>query len=88
MPSSDRCIRVVRLVSISHLRMEKSDSTEVVLANTVVRPPQKERKCSYRPGAQPQATLNVVTTPWLSMATHRTLLMIYAFSRAQWSASI
>jgi hypothetical protein len=36
--SSDRCINEVRNSSISHLRMEKSLSTDVVLANTVARP--------------------------------------------------
>ncbi|CAM6023248.1 unnamed protein product [Sphagnum balticum] len=82
MPSSDRCIRAVRLVSISHLTMEKLDSTEVVLANTVAMPPQKEHRCSYQPEAQPQASLNVVMTPWLSMAAHRTLSVLYTFSKA------
>ncbi|CAM6029421.1 unnamed protein product [Sphagnum balticum] len=81
MPSSDRCIRAVKLASISHLKMEKSNLIEVVLANIVARPLQKERRCSYQPRAQPKASLNVVTTPWLSMATRRTLSELYTFNR-------
>jgi len=38
-PSNDRCIKEVRFSSISHLRIEKSNLTDVVLANTVARPP-------------------------------------------------
>jgi hypothetical protein len=43
-PSSDRCINEVRNSSISHLRMEKSLSTDVAVANTVAKPPQNARR--------------------------------------------
>jgi hypothetical protein len=43
-PSSDRCINEVRNSSISHLRMEKPLSTDVVLANTVAKPAQNARR--------------------------------------------
>jgi hypothetical protein len=43
-PSSERCINEVRNSSISHLRMEKSLSTDVVLANTVAKPLQNARR--------------------------------------------
>jgi hypothetical protein len=43
-PSSDRCIKEVRNSSISHLRMEKSFSNDVVLANTVAKPPKNARR--------------------------------------------
>ncbi len=57
-PSSDRCIKQVRFSSISHFKIEKSLSTDVVLANTVARPPQNDRKWPNRPGAQSQASSN------------------------------
>jgi len=37
-PSKDRFNRDRRVGSLSHLRMEKSDSTEVVLAKVVAKP--------------------------------------------------
>jgi hypothetical protein len=40
----DRCIKEVRFSSISHLRIEKSDLTNVVLANMVAKPPTNARR--------------------------------------------
>jgi len=38
-PSNDKCIKEVQFSSISHLRIQKSDLTDVVLANTAAKPP-------------------------------------------------
>ncbi|CAM6022646.1 unnamed protein product [Sphagnum balticum] len=70
MPSNDKCIRQVRNSSISHLKMEKSDSTAVVLAKAVANLPRKVRKCSTRAccGTVSQASLKVVYMSCLSRA--------------------
>ncbi len=85
MSSSDRCISAVRFTSISHFNIEKSDSTDVVLASTIASPPCSRLK---RPEAQSHASLNVVVWSCLSMMSHRIVLALYNFKSSRCSASI
>ncbi len=86
MLSSDRCISAVRFTSIFNI--EKSDSTDVVLASTVASPPQNERIRLKRPGAQSHASLKVVVWSCLSMMSCRIVSVLYSFRSSRCSASI
>src|SRR5579859_5574763 len=57
-PSKDKSVIDNRNLSFSQPRIEKSDSTEAVLANTIAIPPQKSLKISKRPSTIFQAVLN------------------------------
>src|SRR5579859_6415879 len=57
-PSKDKSVIDNLNLSFSHPRIEKSDSTEAVLANTVAIPPQKSLKISKRPSTMPHASSN------------------------------
>ncbi len=87
-PSNDRCMSAVRLSSISHFKMEKLDSTDVVFARIVTSPPQNERKCSNWPSTQSHASLNVVMSLCLSIMPRRTMSEAYNFKSSRCSISI
>jgi len=57
-PFSDRSSKLSRYGSFSHLRTEKSDSTEVELGNSVVRPSQNVRRVVNRIPRASHASLN------------------------------
>ncbi len=86
-PSSDRCMRLVRLASISHFRMEKFDSTDVVLGKTVANPPQNDRKWSNRDGRTSHASSNIVLWSCLSMVARKTGSSLQSLIRSRCSAS-
>ena len=58
MPSKDKSVIDNLNLSFSHPRIEKSDSTDAVLANTVAIPPQKSLKISKRPSTISHAVSN------------------------------
>ncbi len=71
-PSNDKCIKEVQFSSISHVKIEKSNSTNVVLANTMARPPTNARKELNRlAGKMSHLGLNDVLWSCLSIVTFR-----------------
>jgi len=60
-PFRDKSSRLLRNSSSSHLRIEKSDSTDVELGKMVAKPTQKQRSWSDRvPSSKSHASLNDV----------------------------
>ena len=59
-PSNDKSINDKRYSSFSHPNIEKSDSTDAVLANTVAIPVQKSRSAENFPSTIVHPALNVV----------------------------
>jgi len=59
--SRDKSSKLLRNSSSSHLRIQKSDSTDVELGKTIASPAQKQHSCSNRaPSSESHASLNVV----------------------------
>jgi hypothetical protein len=58
-PSNDKSVNDKRYSSFPNPNIEKSDSTDAVLANTVVIPPQKTRSAENFPSTIAQPALNV-----------------------------
>src|SRR5438477_13102034 len=59
-PSNDKSVNDKRYSSFSHPNIEKSDSTDAVLANTVAIPPQKSRSAVNFPSTIVQPALKVI----------------------------
>ncbi len=82
MPSNDKCISAVRLSSISHFKMENSDSIDIVLANIVAKPPQNKRRHLNQNGVQAQVSLNVVLLLWLSIMLRTIVSTLYSLNNS------
>src|SRR5579859_2478006 len=69
-PSKDKSVIDNLNLSFSQPRIEKSDSTEAVLANTVAIPPQKSLNISKRPSTTAHAVSNdlILTCAYASRA--------------------
>ncbi len=75
--------------SSSHLRMDKSDSTDVEFGKTVASPAQKRRSWwNHAPPSESHASLNVVVWSCWSMIDAMLFSLRYAVSSSRWSFSI
>ncbi len=88
-PSRDKSSRLLRNSSSSHLRMDKSDSTDVEFGKTVASPAQKRRSWWNRaPSSKSHTSLNAVVWSCWSMIDAMLFSLWYAMSSSRWLFSI
>jgi len=88
-PSRDKSSKLLRNSSSSHLRIEKSDLTDVELGKTVTSSAQKRRNWSNRvPSNESHALLNNVMWSCWSTIDEMSFSLRYAVSSLRWLFSI